>query len=75
MADSSSQEDFGDLAIESVIRGHHIYKQVWTPFVGEELTLNQEYGNTYDHFATTVERRLWLLVVFPENYLDSSGLS
>ena len=23
--------------VESCVQGHHIYKQVWTPFVGKEL--------------------------------------
>ena len=29
----------------SVIRGHHVYKSVWTPEVGEELSLVTEDGN------------------------------
>ena len=32
----------------SVIRGHHIYKSIWTPVVGEELTLQREDGNDHD---------------------------
>ena len=42
MADSSSSH-----TVDSVIRGHHIYmyKAVWTPYIGEELCLEQEHGN------------------------------
>ena len=40
--------------MESVIRGHHVYKHVWTPFEGEELVLEQEHHNSYDHYATKV---------------------
>ena len=37
--------------VESVIRGHHIYKTVWTPFIGETLSLRIEDGNEQDSFA------------------------
>ena len=37
-------------AIESVIRGHH----VWTPFEGEKLVLEREHHNSHDCYATTV---------------------
>lgn len=46
MADSSSS-----LTVDSVIHGHHVYKAVWTPFVGEELSLEQEHGNRHDFFC------------------------
>ena len=39
---------------ESVIRGHHIYKTVWTPFIGEPLSLRIQDGNEQDSFAVTV---------------------
>ena len=29
----------------SVVRGYHIYKRVWTPVLGEQLSTNQEHGN------------------------------
>ena len=29
----------------SVIRGHHVYKFVWTPFIVEILSLSAEDGN------------------------------
>ena len=35
---------------ESVIGGHHVYKFVWTPFVGEILSL----GNENDPYAVAV---------------------
>ena len=37
-----------------VVRGHHIYKEVWTPFIGEELYLQQERYNIHDRFAVTL---------------------
>ena len=44
------------LTVDSVIHGHHVYKAVWTPYVGEELSLEQERGNSHDFYATTVKR-------------------
>ena len=40
-----------ECTLESVIRGHHIYKWIWRPLVGEVLTLEREEGNTHDRFA------------------------
>ena len=31
--------------IASCIRGHHVYKQVWTPNVGGKLVVKRETGN------------------------------
>ena len=30
---------------ESVVRGHHVYKSVWTPFVGKIFDTKREAGN------------------------------
>lgn len=38
----------------SVVRGHHIYKNVWTPVIGEELTVLPEESNTHDPHAVVV---------------------
>ena len=39
----------------SVIRGHHIYKDIWTPFVGEILHVEQEARNLEeDRFAVAI---------------------
>ena len=32
----------------SVIRGHHVYKSVWTPTVGEVLQVSEEPDNLHD---------------------------
>ena len=39
---------------ESVIHGHHVYKDIWTPFVGEILNVQQEVHNAEDRFAVAV---------------------
>ena len=37
---------------ESVVRGHHVYKRVWSPVVGEILQLSCEEDN--DHVSISV---------------------
>ena len=43
--------------IESCVRGHHIYKEIWNLSSGEELTCSCEIENTKDPFAVAVKRR------------------
>ena len=38
------------------MRGHHIYKSVWTPFIGEELYLEPEESNEHDEYAVAVRK-------------------
>lgn len=38
----------------SVIRGHHVYKAVWTPLLGECLQVDKEPGNLMDRHAVAV---------------------
>ena len=42
--------------INSVVRGHHIYKDIWTPEIGEELTCRREVGNIHDLHAVAILR-------------------
>ena len=44
------------LAIESTVRGHHVYKRRWTPAIGEEFNVLAEAGNIHDRFAVAVYR-------------------
>uniref|UniRef100_A0A1X7UNS1 HIRAN domain-containing protein n=1 Tax=Amphimedon queenslandica TaxID=400682 RepID=A0A1X7UNS1_AMPQE len=39
---------------ESVITGHHVYKTVWTPVIGEELHTEVEDDNEHDKYAVAV---------------------
>lgn len=38
----------------SVIRGFHVYRSVWTPVLGEQLTTQPEYANPEDRYAVAV---------------------
>ena len=40
--------------MESVIRGHHVYKSVWHPVLGEQLYLERENSNRHDRHAVSV---------------------
>ncbi len=40
-----------EYSIDSAIRGYHVYKNIWTPEIGEGLQLSQENGNEADQFA------------------------
>ena len=39
--------------IESSVRGHHVYKDQWTPSIGEEIQTTRE---LYDSFAVAVTK-------------------
>ena len=40
--------------LESAIGGHHIYNTVWTPCLGETLSLRIEDENQHDSFAVAI---------------------
>ena len=46
--------DMDSLHVDSNILGHYAYKNVWTPFVGEVLLMEQEDHNSEDCFAITI---------------------
>ena len=37
-----------EISTDIVIRGHHVYKEVWTPIIGEVLQYEKEKGNSHD---------------------------
>ena len=42
------------LQFKSSIRGHHIYKNLWTPSIGESLSLALESGNSHNRFTVSL---------------------
>ena len=42
--------------VDSAIRGHHIYKTIWTPQLDETLSCETEPGNIHDPYAVAVKR-------------------
>lgn len=45
---TSSSEDNETFSLDSIIRGHHVYKLHWTPVVGQELEVQAEPDNICD---------------------------
>ena len=53
----ASQNQSTRFSLESVMRGHHIYKSVWTPFVGKVFIIRcKEPRNRRDRFTVCYER-------------------
>ena len=42
--------------MESCIRGFHVYRVVWTPYIGEQLDCVLDSGNSEDPFAVAVQK-------------------
>ena len=52
-----ASENAGNLYVmESVVRGHHVYKRIWTPRVGEQLQLKHEEGDSNDVRAVAIAK-------------------
>ena len=43
--------------IDSVVRGHHIYKTIWTPLLGEILEAEREDESDHDEYTVAITRR------------------
>ena len=49
-----------DYCCEGIIRGHHVYKTIWTPEIFEILRCEQETGNSEDSYAISIVAALLL---------------
>ena len=54
MVTAAAEEKIEHVDFESVVHGHHVYKEIWTPGIGEELALRVEYRNEHDTNAVAV---------------------
>ena len=52
---------------ESVVRGHHVYKHIWTPGISEELSVEKEPGNLHDSFAVSVVKNDYTVGHVPQS--------
>ena len=56
--------------INSVVRGHHVYKSTWTPKIAEVLAVRVEDKNVHDCFAVAVMSTVkessygWIMIKF-----------
>ena len=55
MTSSSSGVSGAALCVyDSVIRGHHVYKTIWTPYIGETLLAQKDPANSHDRRAVAI---------------------
>uniref|UniRef100_A0A1X7SH94 HIRAN domain-containing protein n=1 Tax=Amphimedon queenslandica TaxID=400682 RepID=A0A1X7SH94_AMPQE len=52
MAERSQKKE--RFTLTSVIRGHHVYKRIWTPYMNEKLTATPAEDNPFDKYAVAV---------------------
>ena len=45
-----------ELIMSSCVRGYHVYGEIWTATLGEELFCSPEVGNVVDRYAVAVEK-------------------
>ena len=67
MASQPPQTDLSLAEFDSFIRGFHVYKDVWTPVVGEMLLLKREPTNAVDYCAVGVYKESELVGHVPFN--------
>ena len=51
-----------EMIVLSCIRGYHIYGEVWTVIIGEQLLCEREPGNVVDRYAVAVQKDLGVTV-------------
>ena len=56
MAISSGVTCLSSFSMESMVRGQHIYKDRWCPYINKELTCHQERHNYHNPFAVSVQK-------------------
>ena len=45
-----------ELAVDNCIRGHHVFKNIWTPTLGKQLPCRREIGINKDRYAVAILR-------------------
>ena len=43
-----------ELAVNSCIQGHHVFKNIWTPTMGKQLPYRREIGIYKDRYAVAI---------------------
>ena len=50
----ANQSSSVKLTVESVVRGHHVFKEVWDPWRGDQFCLQIEEFNHYDRYVVAI---------------------
>ena len=45
-----------EVSFGGIVQGFHLYKAVWTPVIGEELSTEREHDNPEDAFAVVIKK-------------------
>ena len=51
---ASMDTEMDTFRLDSVVRGHHVYKNIWSSMLGEELQCICEMGNVHDLYAVGI---------------------
>lgn len=51
MSGTSTDEDVSTLKFNTGLRGYHVYRTSWKPFLKQQFTFKQEKDNKHDRFA------------------------
>ena len=43
--------------VDSIVRRYHVFKEIWTPFIGEDLECKRDVSNTRDAYAVGIMRQ------------------
>ena len=62
------------LQVESCVWGHHIYKRIWHPTVGEELNYMRETTNSKDPYTVAVMRNSTVVGHVPRKMSSACAL-
>ena len=63
-----------ELAVDSCIQGHHIFKNIWTPAMGKQLPCRREIGNNKDWYAVAILRDCTMVVHVPRKISTACAL-
>ena len=61
MAGASHSDSHSVFEFDSVVRGHHIYKTVWTPVIDEMLQVAQEDTNEHDEYPVAITKAGYII--------------
>ncbi len=56
MAETTTTTAVNQFVVKCSVRGHHVYKRIWTPRVGERLETFCEEDNEHDKYAVAAHR-------------------
>ena len=71
---SYSFKNEGEAIKESVVRGHHIFKEVWRPVIGQELPVFSEPNNHHDRRVVAIYIDCVLVGMCPEFFGSFSSM-